>query len=121
MILVFLSSRASCRTSGLKVQGIPMHTMLLGMEEEYTHFILVILQFLCCESLILPAKHLSAHSTPKVMVGNRKNCQPSKYFPRILTCGIISLMRKKNLMDVRGCKVCMQIRGKHINKDNVYT
>jgi hypothetical protein len=47
----------------------------------------------------------NAHSTPGVMVGSGNNCQQTKYTPKILTCGIAHLVkRKENLMGVRACK-----------------
>jgi hypothetical protein len=47
----------------------------------------------------------NAHSTPGVMVGSRNNYQQTKCIPKILTCGIVYLVkRKENLMSVRACK-----------------
>jgi hypothetical protein len=57
MILIILSSRASCCTSVLKIQGLPLLSILLVTEEEdKAFFILAILQFPCSESFILPAR-----------------------------------------------------------------
>jgi hypothetical protein len=47
----------------------------------------------------------NAHSTLGVMVGSGNNCQQTKYTPKILTCGIAHLVkRKENLMSVRACR-----------------
>jgi hypothetical protein len=47
----------------------------------------------------------NAHSTPGVMVGSSNDCQQTKYIPKIFTCGIAYLVkRKENLMNVRACK-----------------
>jgi hypothetical protein len=37
----------------------------------------------------------NAHSTPGVMVGSRNNCQQTKYIPKILTCGVAYLVKRK--------------------------
>jgi hypothetical protein len=39
MILIILSSTVSCCTSVLKIQGLPMLSILLGMEEEDKTFL----------------------------------------------------------------------------------
>jgi hypothetical protein len=47
----------------------------------------------------------NAHSTSEEMVGSRNNCQRTKCIPKILTCGITYLVkRKENLMSVRACR-----------------
>jgi hypothetical protein len=56
----------------------------------------------------------NTHSTPKVMVGSG-NCQQTKDIPKILTCGIAHLVkRKENLMGVHAC------RWKNANKRKGY-
>jgi hypothetical protein len=47
----------------------------------------------------------NAHSTPGVMVGSGNNCQQTEYIPKILTCGVAYLVkRKENLMSVCACR-----------------
>jgi hypothetical protein len=56
------------------------------------------------------------------MVRSSNNCQQTKYIPKILTCDMAYLVkRKENLMDVRACRWKLQMKGRDINIDNVCT
>jgi hypothetical protein len=57
----------------------------------------------------------NAHSTPRVMVWSRNNFQQTKYISKVLTCGIAYLVKKGEPNEK------MRMRGKHTNKDKVYT
>jgi hypothetical protein len=66
MILIILYSRASCCTSVLKIQGPPMLSILLVMEEEDKAFYLGHPSiFLVVRVFILPARHFKRTFYPQ--------------------------------------------------------
>jgi hypothetical protein len=65
MILIILSSRASCCTSVLKIQGLPHAYHFARHGRRQSIFILAILQFPCSGVSILPARRFKRTFYPQ--------------------------------------------------------